>query len=138
MSEGLASFEKEKPIDSYYIWRYKGTDELLFLGDSAAAQASFATAAEWAKQSDAPEAEIISELSHRTSEYLLSNPDSRIAQIDAWSSLLSTALDSDTRDRAVARIESLGGSVVFSEDGRVSIQYEKADSSTSGADDSHM
>ena len=45
MDKGLKSLSPQLPKKSYYIWRYKGTDELLFLGNAQAAQTSFLKAA---------------------------------------------------------------------------------------------
>jgi hypothetical protein len=127
MAEGLKSLSPNQPPDSYYIWRYKAVDELLFLGDGKASQKSFETAANWARQSTDPAGKQISSLSQKTADFLASNPNSRAAQIDAWSSLLSTALDKETRERAIRKIEDLGGSVVFSEDGSIQILHKKAE-----------
>lgn len=129
MEMNLLRLQPNQPVDGYYIWRYKAVDELLFLGDSEAAQKSFAIAADWAQKSKDPSSRIISELSQKTSNFLADNPNSQAAQIDAWGSLLTTAMDKKTRDRAVERIQSLGGDVIFSEDGGISIQYERVETS---------
>lgn len=129
MASGLAKLSPNQPPDSYYIWRYKAVDELLFLGDNEAAQKSFSSAAKWADQSTDPGAEYTSKRSQKTASFLAEDPDSKTAQIDAWSSLLTTAMDKNTRDRAVERIQSLGGNVVFSEDGGISIQYNEIETS---------
>ena len=134
MASGLSTLKPNQPSDSYYIWRYKGVDELLFLGDGKAAQSSFLAASEWAKESHDENSDRVSELSKRTASFLADNPDSRVAQIDAWSSLLSTALDKETRKRAVEKIEELGGSVAISESGGISIQYEKAENADKALD----
>lgn len=131
IKSGLSQFGNERPSDSYYIWRYKAVDELLFLGDSKAAQESFSMAAEWAIESDDPDSNQMATLSRRTADFLSDNPDSRIAQIDAWSSMLSTAIDRNTRVRAIKKIEELGGSVVVAENGSLEIRYEKANESES-------
>ena len=134
METGLGMLKPNQPSDSYFIWRYKGVDELLFLGDSKAARASFLSASEWAEQSQDKDSDRVGKLSRRTSEFLADNPDSRTAQIDAWSSLLGTALDNNTRKRAVEKIEKLGGSVAISESGGISIQYEKAENADKALD----
>ena len=100
MNMGLKNLSANEPNDSYYIWRYKGVYELLFLSDSQSA------------------------------DFLAQNPDSRIAQINAWSSILSTALDQDTRSRAVSRIQALGGNVVIDEDGAMRVEYAHSDQSS--------
>ena len=130
MNMGLKNLSANEPNDSYYIWRYKGVDELLFLSDSQAAQESFMTSAKWARDSDDPNSDLIARLSEQTADFLAQNPDSRIAQINAWSSILSTALDQDTRSRAVSRIQALGGNVVIDEDGAMRVEYAHSDQSS--------
>lgn len=123
MAENLKSFRPQKPNDSYYIWRYKAVDELLFVGDSEAAQNSFEMAAKWGEESTDPNAALLSKDSQQTAQFLATNPDSHQAQINAWSSILTTAIDNKTQQRAVARIRQLGGDITVSEDGRVRVSY---------------
>lgn len=133
MDEALEGLAPNKPSDSYFIWRYKGIDELLFVVDGQAAQKSFEMAADWAEESQHSESERFQELSRQTAIYLASNPQSKAAQVNAWSSVLTTALDDETRQRAVEQIETLGGSVTFSEDGGINIEFaQKTNSKNSG------
>lgn len=123
MEKGLSSLSPNTPSDSYYVWRYKGVDELLFLADGRAAQKSFSTAAAWAEESQHSDSDMFERLSMKTAQYLSANPQSEAAQVAAWSSVLTTALDNATRERAVAQIESLGGHVIFSDDGGIKIEF---------------
>ncbi|WP_141242230.1 hypothetical protein [Leptolyngbya sp. BC1307] len=123
IDKGLSSFGQQKPADSYYIWRYKGTDELLFLNDGDEAQHSFEMAAQWAAESDDAGSQQMAALSAQTAAYLAANPESMEAKVNAWSSILTTAIDDATRERAVAQIRALGGDVVFSEDGGIKIEF---------------
>ncbi len=114
----LEIFERElprltptTPERAYVIWRYKATDELLFLGDSEAAAQSFATAAEWASVYDDPESQAIAARSLRTAQALQENPDSTEAQLSAWAMVLSNAFDEATQQWAIQQIERLGGRV---------------------------
>jgi hypothetical protein len=131
MAKGLAAINNTHPLsDSFYIWRYKGVDELLFLGNSQAAQKSFERAADWAEQSDAPDSGVMGRLSRQTADFLANDPDSNQAQISAWSSVLSNALNDTIRDRAVRRIRELGGRVEIQENGTIQIgTVETSDSS---------
>ncbi len=136
---GLSKLSPNQPPDSYYVWRYKAVDELLFLGDNEAAQKSFDSAAEWATQSSDPEAKQVGQASKRTANFLANNPNSKTAQIDAWGSLLSTALSKDVRDHAIRKIEALGGSVVFSDDGNISgIKHKKEEGSANASTESDV
>ena len=125
IEEGLSHLSENRSPDSFYIWRYKGSNELLFLDDSEAAQRSFEMAAKWAARSDHRDAEIVTQLSAQTAAFLSSDPDSRYAQISVWGNVLTTSFDDNTRARAITEIESLGGIVTISERGSVNIQYEQ-------------
>lgn len=122
MNEGLKSMTPTNPPGSYFVWRNKAIDELLFLGDAQAAQQSFLKAAEWARASGLPEAENAAIASEQTAETLARNPNSVGAQIGAWVIVLSSAPDDRTRQTAIDRIERLGGRIVQQPDGSFSVQ----------------
>ena len=127
MAQGLERLTPTVPPDSFYIWRYRGVDELLYLGDGKAAQKSFQTAAEWARQSPHPDAPFMADNSQRTADFLANNPLSKQAQVNAWASVLANAFDDATRQKAIERIEALGGQVTISETGGISLQFPEDD-----------
>jgi len=127
MAQGLEQLTPTLPPDSFYIWRYRGVDELLYLGDGVAAQTSFQAAADWARQSPHPDAEFIAANSQGTADFLALNPVSKQAQANAWLSVLANAFDDATRQRAIDRIEELGGTVTISESGGISLQMPPDD-----------
>ncbi|MBU7581541.1 MAG: hypothetical protein KAF91_01270 [Nostoc sp. TH1S01] len=112
IEEGLRSITPQVPEKSYYIWRYKGTDELLFLGNSQAAQNSFSMAANWANNYSDAESKYIAQNSHQTAVFLSRNPDSRYARIATWAIILNNQVDEKTHKRVVREIEALGGKVI--------------------------
>ena len=122
MNENIDKMTPHAPPDSFYVWRQKAIDELLFLGDAEAARDSFLTAAEWAAQSDFPGSENSASLSRQTAQFLEQNPDSVSAQISAWVLVLQNAVDEETRQRARDRIESLGGEIIPNPDGSFTIR----------------
>lgn len=126
-AQGLERLTPTLPSDGFYIWRYRGVDELLYLGDGKAAQQSFQTAAEWGRQSTEADAAIIAENSQRTADFLANNPLSKQAQVNAWASVLANAFDDATRQKAIDRIEALGGSVIISETGEISLRFPPDD-----------
>ncbi|MBE9139041.1 hypothetical protein IQ254_17885 [Nodosilinea sp. LEGE 07088] len=126
-ADGLEHLTPTLPDDSFYIWRYRGIDELLYLGDGAAAQTSYQTAADWARQSAHPDAAIIAESSQRTADFLANNPLSKQAQVSAWASVFANAFDDGTRQKAIDRIKALGGNVFVSESGEVKLQFPPDD-----------
>lgn len=117
MNKNLKQLAPHVPPQAYYVWRYKGTDELLFLGDSKAAQHSFEMAAQWASTYADSESQSIAAFSRRTAQFLARNPDSKFAQVATWAQVLSNATDDRTRQIAVERIRALGGDVVTDTDG---------------------
>lgn len=127
MNRSLEQLSPQVPPKSYYVWRYKGIDELLFLGDSKAAQHSFAMAAKWASTYTDPESQSVAEFSRRTAQFLARNPRSKFAQVAAWSQVLGNATDDRTRQIAVKRIRALGGDVVTGPDGTSRIKTPPRD-----------
>lgn len=125
MNQHLPQLSPTVPSKAYFVWRYKGTDELLFLGDSQAAQQSFAMAAEWASLYSDPESQAAAQVSQQTADFLADNPESKSAQISAWAMILGNAFDDDTQRYAISQIEALGGSVFVDEQGRLRIQQSQ-------------
>lgn len=122
MDQGLSQMTPTMPADSFYLWRQKAVDEILFLGEPARAEQSFRTAAEWARESGISGSEDVAVMSEQTAAFLANDPDSTKAQIGAWLMVLSSSPDERVRQTAVARIESLGGQIVQDESGRISVQ----------------
>ncbi|OKH55527.1 hypothetical protein NIES2101_03845 [Calothrix sp. HK-06] len=109
--KGLKHLTPWAPSDSYYVWRYKGTDELLFLGNSQAARKSFQSAADWASKHTDEDSKLSASISQRTANFLARNPNSKRAQISAWGMVLQNQIDKETEKRAIRAIEALGGQV---------------------------
>ncbi|MCL1470521.1 hypothetical protein [Argonema antarcticum] len=127
MEKGLKSLSPEMPGKYYYVWRYKGIDELLFLGKAKAAQQSFEMAAQWASRRNDPESQSIAAISERTAGFLSKNPNSKSAQVGAWSMVLGNKVDDRVRKIAISRIEALGGKVIITPQGGVQIVLPKTD-----------
>lgn len=127
MEKGLKSLSPQVPKNSYYIWRYKGTDELLFLGDSQAAKQSFETAGKWADTYSDEDSKYIAQVSHQTAQFLAKNPNSKSAQIGAWGIVLNNAFDDRVRKIAISRIQALGGKVSITPDGQIKVQPPQKD-----------
>ncbi|HYW19391.1 MAG TPA: hypothetical protein VE956_08780 [Nodularia sp. (in: cyanobacteria)] len=119
MNKGLQSLSPWVPQRSYYAWRYKGIDELLFLGDTKSAENSFASAAKWAGNFSDQESQSIAAISQQTSIFLSKNPKSKNAQIAAWTMVLNNQFDKKTTERAIREIEALGGKVTSTPEGNM-------------------
>jgi hypothetical protein len=125
--KGLKSLSPFVPEKSYYVWRYKGIDELLFLGNYQAAQKSFATAADWASNFSDAESQLVANSSRKTAEFLSRNPSSKYAQISTWSMVLNNQVDERTQKRAIREIEALGGKVITTPEGTYKILFPPKD-----------
>ncbi|MCC5656463.1 hypothetical protein LC608_05605 [Nostoc sp. XA010] len=125
--KGLKSLSPSVPEKSYYIWRYKGVDELLFLGNAKAAEQSFATAANWASKFSDEESQMIANTSQKTAEFLGRNPNSKYAQISTWAMVLNNHVDERTQKRAIREIEALGGKVITIPEGNHKIVFPPKD-----------
>lgn len=125
MDKGLKSLSPQAQPRSYYVWRYRAVDQLLFLGDGKAAQRSFEMAAEWASIQSDRESQNIASASRRTAEFLAKNPDITPAQEGTWATVLVGALNRDdqrTVKRVINRIEALGGKVTITPERSVKVK----------------
>jgi len=119
IERGLQSVTPRVPERSYYIWRQKAINELLFLENAQAdAQRSFQKAAEWASVYDDEESQFVAEFSRQTALFLENNPESKVAKVGAWALVLQNTSDERAQARAIEAIQSLGGSVQVAENGQ--------------------
>jgi hypothetical protein len=127
MDQGLKSLSPQVPEKSYYAWRYKGIDELLFLGDAQSSKQSFETAAKWASTYSDEESKYFAAISQKTVDFLNRNPDSKHARIATWAMVLNNKVDERTRKRAINAIEALGGKVITTPQGNSQILFPPQD-----------
>jgi hypothetical protein len=127
MNKGFNFISPYVPEKSYYAWRYKGIDELLFLGDAKASQQSFAKSANWANYFTDDESKYIANISRKTADFLSHNPDSRFARIATWAMILENKVDRRTRERAIQKITALGGKIINKPDGSQSVKFPDKD-----------
>ena len=121
ISKGLKSITPDLSSEGYYLWVYKGIDEMTFLNDIEAAKESYKIASTWAEQSDHPNAENSAKNTKQTVQFLEDDPDSLIAQIGAWTMVLNSTNDTKTQNKALEKIEELGGEIIVSPNGNVKI-----------------
>jgi tetratricopeptide (TPR) repeat protein len=101
-SKGLKSLDPDRQPNAYTIWRYKATDQLLFLGDAKGARESYLKAAEWADKAILSDEELVethkisADLSRQSAQWLKEARDLTKAQIGAWSLVLQNATDKKT------------------------------------------
>ncbi len=116
--QGLPFLDPKRQPNAFLVWRFRGIDELLFLGDGKAARRSFLRAAEWAETAAARAANpedlrLGAQLSRQTAAFLAENPDSLPARRGAWRSVLALARDRKTIDRVVQELRALGEEATF-------------------------
>lgn len=121
IARGLASITPQSHPDAYFLWIYKAIDEMLFLGDSAAAKESYDNGIKWASYYDDDRSKTVSLRMKQMSKFLADNPDSVEAQIGSWFQLLTNARDDATRQKAVENIEKLGGIITVNPNGGVKV-----------------
>lgn len=122
ISKGLKSITPDLSSEGYYLWVYKAIDEMMFLNDIEAAKESYKTASAWAEQSDHPNAKNSAANTKQTAQFLEDDPDSLVAQIGAWTMVLNSTNDTKTQNKALEKIEELGGEITVSPDGNVKIR----------------
>jgi hypothetical protein len=127
MDEGFKSITPQAPATSYYLWKLKSTDELLFMGDVSAAKKSLATTVNWANQVGDEEAKRIANTSQELVNYLTKNPYSKQARFSAWASVFDNAVDLPVRKAAAAKIRELGGQVEVDAQGKIKITPPASD-----------
>jgi len=115
MNRGLKLLDPGTLPRDYFIWSYKATDELLFLEDFPAAEASYRQAAAWARLHSDAESQAVARRSLQTAEFLARNPDSRKLKAETWTSYLNKVSDQAARERVIREIEALGGKVIAQE-----------------------
>lgn len=113
-SQGLKSLNPDQQPSAYTVWRYKATDQLLFLGDAKGARESYLKAAEWADKASSSgkklveDPKISAESSRQSAQWLDENRDLTKAQIGAWSLVLQNATDKKTVEIIAQELDKLG------------------------------
>jgi hypothetical protein len=125
-AKGAQSLVPEQQAEAYTVWRYKGIDELLFLGNGELARQSYLKAAEWVDRATFDADSItkdksISRSFRDSAEVLKINPRSREARIAAWGSVLAAAIDKKTVQIAVQELAELGMNVKADNNGKLSM-----------------
>lgn len=115
MDKGLKHLSPNIP-QAYFVWLYKGVDEILFIGDLEKAKKSYEKAAEWATIAGD---ERIAQSARNTAKFLSTNPDPRQAQVGAWFTVWTSSKDKSVRNLAELEIKKLGGTLTVYPDGRV-------------------
>jgi hypothetical protein len=113
LSQGLRAYTPELNPDGYYLWIYKGVDQLLFLNQPHEAAKAYERAAIWAELSTSPESKTRAASARESARYLARNPGSKRVQASAWGMILTNAVDQASQKLAIQKITQLGGKVTI-------------------------
>jgi hypothetical protein len=108
MERGTKALSPQINPKSFIVWRYKGLDELLLLGDIPAAINSYEMAAKWTLGT--PEA-YLATLFQQTADFLKQDPNSVPARFQSWLEVYLQAEnigDRRTQERAEQALSALG------------------------------
>jgi len=103
---------------SWKVWRTKGLDELLLLGDIPESIRSHEMAADWVQGS--PEGPKLAPIFRATAEYLRRDPDSVPVRFIAWNTVYAQTTDKLVRQRAKQALVKLGAQVQKDKNGNES------------------
>lgn len=107
MDRVLASLSPEISPAVSFLWTSKASDELLYLGDVQAARKSYLTAARLAIKRGDNIGMKIAQKNIKTANFLASNPDTKKAQLAAWSMILPNIKDEQNRQIVIDKIQGL-------------------------------
>ncbi len=101
---------------AWIVWRTKGLDELLLLGDIPESIRSHEMAAEWVEKT--PDGPKLAPIFRATAEFLRRDPDSVLVRFNAWSTVYYQTTDKLVRQRAKQALVKLGAQVQKDRDGK--------------------
>ena len=116
MDRGTDALSPQIDPQAWRVWRFKGLDQFLLLGDIPGAIRSHEMAADWALGT--PDRKF-SPILRQTAEFLKRDPDSTFIRFQAWSTVYYEATDKLVRERAKSALLSLGARMQKGEDGNV-------------------
>ena len=109
------SLSPQMHSQSWIVWRTKGLDELLLLGDIPESIRSHEMAADWVEGS--PEGPKLAPRFRATAEYLRRDPDSVPVRFTAWNTVYTQTTDKLVRQRAKQALVKLGAQVQKDQNG---------------------
>ena len=116
MERGLAVLSPEIHPRAFLVWRFKGLDQLLLLGDIPGSIHSHEMAAQWAMGTAH---EHYADLYQSAADFLRTQPDSTRIRLWSWSEVYQNSMNESVRQRAEQEMLNLGAIKEITEDGRV-------------------
>lgn len=118
MERGTSALSPQIHPQAWIVWRTKGLDELLLLGDIPDSIRSHEMAADWVEKT--PDGPKLAPIFRGTAEFLRRDPDSVPVRFAAWSTVYAQTKDKIVRLRARQALVKLGAQVQKDRDGRES------------------
>lgn len=115
MTRGTNVLSPEIDPFAFLVWRFKGLDQLLLMGDTDASIHSHEIAALWAKNVNPDLAAMYRE----TAEFLKTDPDSTLIRFRCWVDVFYNAVDKRVKQKAVQEIYKLGGTMRTNSKGEI-------------------
>ena len=115
MERGTNVLSPQIDPQAWRVWRNKGLDELLLLGDTTASARSHEMAAQWVEGT--PEGKKLAPMFRATADFLRRDPDSVPVRFNAWSTIYAQTTDKLVRQRAKQALVKLGAQVQKDKDG---------------------
>jgi hypothetical protein len=122
LNQALETVTPKIPNYPFFLWTYKATDEILFLGDLEAAKNSYEMASQWASLRHDDIGKEMSGRYQTTAKFLATNPDPTQAQFGAWMSILSGSQDRKTQDYILNKLKGLGAEITIDANGKLQIK----------------
>ena len=116
MERGVNALSPQINPRAFLVWRFKGLDQLLLLGDIPGSIESHEMAAKWAIGTDY---EHYAELYQSAADFLRTQPDSTRIRLWSWNDVYQNSINESVRQRAEQEMLNLGASKQITEDGRV-------------------
>lgn len=109
MERGTNALSPQIDPDAWQVWRHKGLDELLLLGDARGSARSHEMAADWVEET--PKGQQLAPAFRSTAQFLRRDPDSVPVRFAAWSTVYYQTNDKLVRLRAKEALLRLGALV---------------------------
>ncbi|MEG4962916.1 MULTISPECIES: hypothetical protein [unclassified Microcoleus] len=118
IERGTSALSPQINPQAWIVWRTKGLDELLLLGDIPESINSHEMAADWVQGT--PQGPTLAPMFRATAEYLRRDPDSVPVRFTAWSTVYAQTTDKLVRQRAKQALVKLGAQVQKDKNGKES------------------
>lgn len=118
MERGTSALSPQIDPQAWRVWRNKGLDELLLLGDTTESARSHDMAAQWVEGT--PQGQKLAPMFRATANFLRRDPDSVPVRFAAWSTVYYQTNDKFVRLRAKQALVKLGAQVRKDKDGNES------------------